>query len=251
MPDEAAGAAADEPQTLAGRIQLLRRLTTPKGETPPSYEKLAALIERETGVSMSGAHIFNVATGRQDNPKIEDVHAIARYFRVPVGYLVGDGGDYRRLETELELLGALKQGGIRQISIEGDPNAAVDLSVVREVLRQIDKLTVFGDRRARKIVVDLAALEDEQRRTVEEIIADPGLLDSLREQPARATAALLGKLSSPQLASLSALLEDPDAVEALGTEGVATIAAAIAGLSAKSRAAVMAVINQLGSPLDG
>lgn len=248
MPDEAAGAAADEPQTLAGRIQLLRRLTTPKGETPNSYERLAVLIERETGVKMSGAHIFNMAKGKQVNPKIEDVHALARYFRVPVGYLVGDGGDYRRLETELELLGALKRGGIQQISIEGDPDAPVDLAAAREVLRQIDKLAVFSDTRARKLVADLSALEDRQRCTAEEIIADADLLDSLRERPARAAAALLGRLNPSQLASLNVLLEDPDTVEALALEGVAKIATAVAALSTRSREAVIAIIDELSTP---
>ena len=245
MPDEAAGATAWEPETLAGRIALLRELTTPKGEQPLSYEKLAVRIEEETGVKMSGAHIFNMAKGLQPNPKISHVHALARFFRVPVGYLVGDGGDYRRLEAEVELLGALKRGGVTQISLEGDPDAVADLSTVRAVLRQLDKLTVVGDARAREIMVNLAALEDEQRRVTEQIIADPALLRSLQQESARAAARRLGGLSSSQLASLEVLLEDPQVLDALGSEGVPEVAALVAGLSAKSREAVLAVIGQL------
>lgn len=245
MPDEAAGSTAGEPRTLADRIQFLRKLTAPKGEEQPSFEKMARLIEDQTGVKMSGAHIFNMATGKQPDPKISHVHALAQFFRVPVGYLVGDGGDYRRLDAELELLEALKRGGITQISLEGDPEAVADLSTVRAVLRQLDKLTVFGDARARDIVVHLAALEDDQRHVGEEIIADPGLLNSLQQESVRAAARRLGGLSSSQLASLDVLLEDPQVFDALGSEGALEIAALTSRLSPNSRAAILAVINQL------
>lgn len=221
MPDEAPGTAAD-PHTLAGKIQFLRDLTTPKGDPPLSYEKMAAAIAEQTHHQMSGAHIFNLATGHQKNPKIADVRALATYFRVPVGYLVGDGGDYRRLDTELELLGALKRRDVTEITVEGDSDAPVDPSVVRAVLRQIDKLSLFGDAHGRTIIESLASLSDERCRTVEEIIANPALLDAL-----------------------GTLLASPETINALTSQGVPEIVTAIAGLSAASREAVAAIITQL------
>lgn len=245
MPDEAAGGTTGEPSSLAEKIQFLRALTTPKGESQPSYERLAALIEQDTGVAMSGAHIFNMAKGHQPDPKISHVRAIARFFRVPVGYLVGDGGDYRRLEAELELLDALKRGGVTELGVKGDLDSVAGPDTVRAVLRQLDELAVFGDARLRALAVSLSALGDEPRRTAEEVIADPDLLNSMQQEEVRSAARKLGELGAEHLAVLTELLEQPAVLDALKAEAVRVVASRASDLSPQSLEAVLAVINRL------
>ncbi|SFF74552.1 hypothetical protein SAMN05216251_1278 [Actinacidiphila alni] len=206
------------PTTLAGRVSQLRDLITPRGEPPLSYEKLAREIEDRTGLKVTGAHLHNIASGAQPDPKISTVQALAVVFKVPVGYLVGDNGDYTRLTQDLRLLGALKRGEIR-LADAGDT--------------QLDGLTVR-----------LAALDGQRLEAVAGLVADPVVLDVLADADARAILAVVSEAAAGQRQPLAMALARPGILDALADPEVQEVITVLADLSPASRDAVLAVCRQ-------
>jgi transcriptional regulator with XRE-family HTH domain len=115
------GEAGSDP-TLADRIDALFRVVQrPDGE-PYSHEEVARACREATGESFSATYLWQLRTGRRVNPTKRHLEALAQFFDVPVVYFFDDEQG-AAVARELELLGALRDAGVRSVALR-----AVNLS---------------------------------------------------------------------------------------------------------------------------
>jgi transcriptional regulator with XRE-family HTH domain len=229
-------------------LQWLRELKTPRGEQPPSYEATARLIFERTGVSMSGAYFWELATGRTTNPKLHHLQSMARYFNVPVAYLSDDEADFTQLETELELLRALKHRGVQHIKLQGTTGISgiaeesADLATVQGLLGRLRQLDISGDEGGDDW---LPALEPDQRDALRKVVSEPVMLKALGDARLRELIRGAAGLAEERLAVAVAVVGQPELLDALRTETVREITRRASGLSEASHRAVLALVEHL------
>ncbi|WP_069811739.1 helix-turn-helix domain-containing protein [Streptomyces sp. TP-A0874] len=108
--------------TLAEKIDALFRVVRRPNREPYSNEDVARACREVTGESFSATYLWQLRTGRRDNPTKRHLEALAQFFQVPVAYFFDDEAG-REIAEELELLGALREAGVRSVALR-----AVNLS---------------------------------------------------------------------------------------------------------------------------
>ncbi|MFD7089924.1 XRE family transcriptional regulator [Streptomyces sp. NPDC059896] len=108
--------------SLADKIDGLFRAVRRPNREQYSHEEVARACREATGDSFSATYLWQLRTGRRDNPTKRHLEALARFFDVPVAYFF-DGGQGAAIARELELLAALRDAGVRSVALR-----AVNLS---------------------------------------------------------------------------------------------------------------------------
>ncbi|MDI3405824.1 helix-turn-helix domain-containing protein [Streptomyces sp. B-S-A6] len=135
MSDKNPGAGGDS--TLAARLDHLFEVIRPAGRTRPySNDEVAALLQEQGGPTVSGTYLWQLRTGRRDNPTKRHLEALADFFGVPVAYFF-DADVARRVGSDLETLLRLREAGVQSVALR-----AVGLSPksMDAVLAMIDRV---------------------------------------------------------------------------------------------------------------
>lgn len=122
------GGTADEGATPAGGpgplAQRLNHLFAHMHPPGAPYTNAHVAEEISTGDEYGGAtlteqYLSMLRTGKRTNPSTEVLRALARFFAVPVGYLMGDlsPSETTRVEEEVRLLVALRDRRVRGIAL--------------------------------------------------------------------------------------------------------------------------------------
>ncbi|NYI06855.1 hypothetical protein [Allostreptomyces psammosilenae] len=78
---------------LAAKLdQLFQEAARANGKPPSHAEVARAINARSGGRTISGVYIWQLRTGKKDNPTKRHLEALADYFRVPPGYFFDDAG---------------------------------------------------------------------------------------------------------------------------------------------------------------
>lgn len=117
MPEES-GAGTSLAEKIGTLFQVVRR---PNREQF-SHEEVARACREATGETFSATYLWQLRTGRRDNPTKRHLEALAQFFQVPVAYFFDDDQS-SAIARELELLGALRDAGVRSVALR-----AVNLS---------------------------------------------------------------------------------------------------------------------------
>ena len=110
------------PFSIAEKLDRLFRRIRPAGQGEYSHNAVAEAIREQQGISISHTYIWQLRTGRRDNPTIQHLTALATFFGVPVAYFLDDE-ESKQIDSELELLAALRDTGVTEIALR-----AADLS---------------------------------------------------------------------------------------------------------------------------
>ncbi len=108
--------------SIAEKLDRLFQQVRPAGQGEYSHSAVAEAIREQQGISISHTYIWQLRTGRRDNPTIQHLTALATFFGVPVAYFLDDE-ETRKIDSELELLTALRDTGVTEIALR-----AADLS---------------------------------------------------------------------------------------------------------------------------
>ncbi|MEK8171611.1 helix-turn-helix domain-containing protein [Streptomyces sp. M19] len=83
---------AGEPaaSTLAEKIDALFRVVRRPNRDQYSHEEVAKACREATGESFSATYLWQLRTGRRDNPTKRHLEALAQFFQVPVAYFFDD-----------------------------------------------------------------------------------------------------------------------------------------------------------------
>ncbi|MBE1534699.1 helix-turn-helix transcriptional regulator [Actinomadura algeriensis] len=96
---------------LADKVEWLIRNQWPAQAVPPRNNvETAAAIARATGEDISSTTVWKLRTGRQENPQLKTLTALATFFGVPIGYFgfpieaapIEDDLTFKALRREVE-----------------------------------------------------------------------------------------------------------------------------------------------------
>jgi transcriptional regulator with XRE-family HTH domain len=135
-----AGTAAAR-STLAEKIDTLFRVVRRANRDQFSHEEVAKACREATGETFSATYLWQLRTGRRDNPTKRHLEALAQFFKVPVSYFFDDeqGAD---IAAELELLGALRDAGVRSMALRAvnlSPEGVDTISEMIDVLARRER----------------------------------------------------------------------------------------------------------------
>ncbi|WP_340684986.1 XRE family transcriptional regulator [Amycolatopsis coloradensis] len=122
--------------TLTDRIdRLFQVVRRPNGEQY-SHEEVARACRESTGESFSAAYLWQLRTGRRDNPTKRHLEALAAFFQVPPAYFFDDEQG-RALAEEVELLGALRNTAVRNLALRAVTLSEEGLGTVTDIVEAI------------------------------------------------------------------------------------------------------------------
>lgn len=113
---------SEPPTTLAEKIEALFRIVRRPNREQFSHEEVARACREASGETFSATYLWQLRTGRRDNPTKRHLEALAQFFDVPVAYFFDDDQG-AAIAKELELLGALRDAKVRSVALR-----AVNLS---------------------------------------------------------------------------------------------------------------------------
>lgn len=129
--------APEGPASFADRLNRLYATVHPAGRDPYSNAEVATAI-RAGGEQISEAYLWQLRTGRKDNPTLKHLQAIARFFDVPVAYFV-DETIGERLDAELEILAAMRDRRIRDVALRALHAPPETLEPIADLLDRLSR----------------------------------------------------------------------------------------------------------------
>src|SRR5947209_2405406 len=126
MPEAPAG-------QLAAKLDRLFGAVHPRGGGEYTYREVAEGIRARGFAPISATYIWQLRTGQRSNPTMKHVEGLAAFFGVPVNYFFNDEVA-TRIDAELDLLVALRDGHIRQIALRAVGLSAESLQAIAEMI---------------------------------------------------------------------------------------------------------------------
>jgi len=129
---------------LAHKVDRLFRTIHPAGRGEYSFEEVAEAIRRQGGPTISATYLWQLRRGLRDNPTKKHIEALADFFGVPPAYFFDDEA-MARVDAELELLTALRDGGVRQVALRAAGLSAASLDAIRDMVERVRQLEGLPD----------------------------------------------------------------------------------------------------------
>ncbi|GAA2790935.1 XRE family transcriptional regulator [Crossiella cryophila] len=125
-----------EAGTLAERIDhLFQVIRRPNGEQH-SHEEVAKACRDSTGETFSATYLWQLRTGRRDNPTKRHLEALAGFFQVPPAYFFDDEQG-AAIAKELEILGALRNSAVRDVALRAVNLSEEGLGTITDIIDAI------------------------------------------------------------------------------------------------------------------
>ena len=118
--------------SIAGRLDRLFKHMRPE----PSYMAVAEAVRSEQGVSISHTYIWQLRTGRRDNPTIQHLTALATYFGVPVAYFIDDDHT-TRIDAQLDLLRTIRDAGVTELALRAADVSPRGRDTINELIQRV------------------------------------------------------------------------------------------------------------------
>ncbi|MEU4245729.1 helix-turn-helix transcriptional regulator [Actinoplanes sp. NPDC026619] len=128
-----------EPFSVAEKLDRLFTRIRENGRNEFTYSAVAKAIQEQQGVSISHTYIWQLRTGRRENPTIQHLSAIAKFFGVPVAYFLNDR-ETSKVESELELLSAIREAGVTEIALRAAALTADSRETISHMVRKVWEL---------------------------------------------------------------------------------------------------------------
>jgi transcriptional regulator with XRE-family HTH domain len=126
------------PTTLADKInKLFTIIRTPDGAQHTNNE-VAVACRETTGESFSATYLWQLRTGRRENPTKRHLEALATFFDVPVAYFFDDNQG-KQIQAELELLAALRNAEVCNVALRAANLSPEGLGMVKDIIDTIVK----------------------------------------------------------------------------------------------------------------
>jgi transcriptional regulator with XRE-family HTH domain len=135
-------------RTLADKLDHLYRTIHPAGRGEYSNEEVATAIRERGGSTISATYLWQLRKGMRDNPAIKHVEALADFFGVSPSYFFDDAAA-ERIDTELRLLIALRDGPVRHLALRAHGLSHESLAKIAEMVEWVRDLEGLPDERTR------------------------------------------------------------------------------------------------------
>ncbi|MCX4690396.1 helix-turn-helix domain-containing protein [Kitasatospora purpeofusca] len=138
MPEADSGAS-----TLAVKLDRLFDVVRRPDREPYTHEEVARACREATGETFSATYLWQLRTGRRDNPTKRHLEALAQFFQVPPAYFFDDRQSVRITE-ELALLGALRDAGVRDVALRAVALSPEGLGTISDMIEAIARREAAG-----------------------------------------------------------------------------------------------------------
>ena len=118
--------------SIAEKLDRLFRQHRPE----PSYMAVAEAVRADQGVSISHTYIWQLRTGKRDNPTVTHLTALAAYFGVPVSYFLDDE-QTRKIDDQLALLQTIRDAGVTEIALRAADVSPRGRDMISELIRKV------------------------------------------------------------------------------------------------------------------
>src|SRR5690606_31168788 len=125
----------EKPASLAEKLDLLFRTVHPAGRGPYTNKEVAAAI-RQRGGSISDVYIWQLRTGRRDNPTKEHLEWVADFFDVDPAYFF-DRRQSEEIRRDLLTMEAMKNLKVRRVAARLGELNEDNLDVVSEIIERV------------------------------------------------------------------------------------------------------------------
>ena len=130
--------------TLAEKLTRLFSTVHPRGRPEYTSEEVADAIRERGGPTISATYIWQLRTGRRDNPTKKHLEALADFFGVSPAYFFDDAAA-ARIDAELELLAALREAPVRQVALRASGLSTQSLKAIAEMIERVRELEGLPD----------------------------------------------------------------------------------------------------------
>jgi transcriptional regulator with XRE-family HTH domain len=135
---------------IAARLEHLFRTVHPKDRGPYTPAEVAAAINATAGEHAIGAtYVWQLKTGRRDNPTYKHLLALSRFFGVSPMYFFDDA-ETGRGEVPPEVTAALKDDEVREIALRAAGLSEHSLKAIQAMIdsaRAMERMPPEGSRR--------------------------------------------------------------------------------------------------------
>jgi transcriptional regulator with XRE-family HTH domain len=97
---------------------------------------VAEAIRAQQGVPISHTYIWQLRTGKRDNPTVQHLTALATYFGVPVAYFLDDE-QTERVDAQLDLLRTLRDAGVTELALRAADVSPRGRETISELIRKV------------------------------------------------------------------------------------------------------------------
>jgi transcriptional regulator with XRE-family HTH domain len=133
-----------EPTSLAAKIDKLFQVVRKPNREQYSHDEVAKACREATGESFSTTYLWQLRTGRRDNPTKRHLEALAQFFEVSPAYFFDDEQS-ARIAEELELLGALRDAGVRNVALRAVTLSPAGLDTISDMIDAIARREAIRD----------------------------------------------------------------------------------------------------------
>ncbi|MDQ6670673.1 MAG: XRE family transcriptional regulator [Chloroflexota bacterium] len=127
------------PKDLTEKLERLFRAIHPRGRGEYTYREVADGIRARGLAPISGTYVWQLRTGQRSNPTMKHIEGLAAFFGVPVNYFFNDDVA-TRVDTELDMIVALRETPIRHIALRASGLSPESLSAIAEMIEHVRKL---------------------------------------------------------------------------------------------------------------
>ncbi|MFN8632891.1 MAG: helix-turn-helix domain-containing protein [Chloroflexota bacterium] len=149
MAAEPGGASISEaeaplPISLSQKLDHLFRTVHPSERGEYTFEEVAEEIRARGGPTISATYIWQLRKGLRDNPTKKHLEALADFFGVPPAYFF-DNDAATRIDAELALLVALRDGSVRQLALRAFGLSPSSLKTIASMVERVRELEGLPD----------------------------------------------------------------------------------------------------------
>ena len=137
-----------EPTSLAAKIDKLFQVVRKPNREQYSHDEVAKACREATGESFSTTYLWQLRTGRRDNPTKRHLEALAQFFQVSPAYFFDDEQS-AKIAEELELLGALRDAGVRNVALRAVTLSPAGLDTINDMIDAIARREAIRDGESR------------------------------------------------------------------------------------------------------
>jgi transcriptional regulator with XRE-family HTH domain len=126
-------------RSVADLLDHLFREVHPAGRGPYTYAEVAQGVMEATGFSITASAIQQLRTGKNENPKMATVRALATFFGVPPSYFFEEEVAERTV-AEIGVVAAMRDADVRRVALRANGLSPSSLQMVTAVINQARRL---------------------------------------------------------------------------------------------------------------
>lgn len=124
--------------SLASKLHQLLETTRKPDGTRYEVAEVAKAISEQQGVSLSKTYLYNLLNGRNDNPSLAMLEALAGWFRVSLDYFGADSEISETIQAHLAQLATLERPDVQMLLARGGNLSREQLQPILQMMEHLD-----------------------------------------------------------------------------------------------------------------